>query len=322
MAFKSGSRLSTARSLLASRSLGPIIILLLLIAAFSYFAGNFLTVRNVVNIGMQSAILLIVAVPMTLVILCEGIDLSPGAVLSLSGVILATMIASGLSLTVATAVAVLAGLGFGALNGALIAGLGLPPFVVTLGTSGMAYGLALALTGGNGVSGLGEEIVAFNDASFAGIPLLLYIALAVYAVFHVALYHTRFGRYVFAVGGNIRALNYAGVNAMHVHAAVYLALGGACGVAALCLIGRTNAGHPGIALGIEFDAIAAVVLGGTAFERGDGWLFGTALGVLVIGTLKNGLNLLAIDTSIQLMSVGGLVLAVLLLDRYAVGKGA
>jgi ribose transport system permease protein len=128
------------------------------------------------------------------------------------------------------------------------------------------------------------------------------------------LYHTKFGTYVFAIGGNRDALTLAGVKAKVFHVAIYALSGLFAGLAALLLVGRMNAAEPNAAIGIEFDAIAAVVLGGTSFERGDGWLTGTVLGVVTIGMLRNALNLLGVESSLQVVSVGVLVLLVILVD--------
>lgn len=308
------------QKLTSFRALGAVAMMVLMVPAFTFSSENFMTLGNITNIGLQSAILLLIALPMTFIILSEGLDLSPGAVLSLCGVVLALVLAAGYSLALAALAAILVGLVFGVSNGLLVAVLGMPPFVVTLGTSGMAYGVALVVTGGNAVSGLGETISAFNDARIFGVPLLIIIAALTYAVFHILLYRTRFGRYVVALGGNKQALTYAGVKGWMVHTSVYALGGMTAGVAAISMIARTNAGHPAIALGMEFDAIAAVVLGGTSFERGNGWLFGTLLGVLAIGILRNGLNLLAVDTSVQVVAIGFLVLSVLLIERFGQGK--
>ena len=141
------------------------------------------------------------------------------------------------------------------------------------------------------------------------------MAALAYAAFHVLLYQTRFGTYVFAIGGNRDALVLTGVHANLYHIAVY-ALGGLmAGLGALVLTGRMNAGHPIAAIGMEFDAIAAVVVGGTSFERGNGWLPGTVLGVLAVGVLRNGLNVLAVPSSLQVASIGLLVIVAMLIDR-------
>ncbi|RZI92195.1 MAG: ABC transporter permease, partial [Rubrivivax sp.] len=242
--------------------------------------------------------------------LTEGLDLSMGSVLSLCGVALALQLASGQSLLVACGTAAFVGVAFGVFNGVCVSYLGMSPFVVTLGSFGVAQGLALALTEGNAVSDLGPEIEAFYDATVLGIPMLVFVAALVYAVFHVLAYHTRIGRYAVAIGGNRNALVTSGVSARLFHLAIYALAGLTVGLAALCLIARTKAGHPTIAIGMEFDAIAAVVLGGTQLERGKGWMFGAVLGVLAIGILRNGLNLIGVDTSLQLVAIGVLVLIV------------
>jgi ribose transport system permease protein len=142
------------------------------------------------------------------------------------------------------------------------------------------------------------------------------VAAAAYAVAHFLLYHTRFGTYVFAIGGNREALVLAGVRADWYHAAIYAVGGLFVGIAALLLTARMNSGHPTVAIGMEFDAIAAIILGGTAFERGEGWLFGTLLGVAAVGILRNGLDLLHVPSSLQSVCVGLLVIATMLVDRW------
>ena len=147
-----------------------------------------------------------------------------------------------------------------------------------------------------------------------GMPFPVLVALAAWGVTHVLLYCTRFGNYVFAIGGNRDALVLAGVRASLYHIAVYVYMGLVIGVAALLLTGRMNAAHPTVAIGMEFDAIAAVVLGGTSFERGDGRLFGTVAGVAAIAVLRNALDLLGIESSLQVVSIGVLILVVLVVD--------
>lgn len=275
---------------------------------------GFATPRNVANLGLQAAILLMLSMPMTLVIMTEGLDLSAGAVLSLASVVLALSLASGHALALALLVSLGVGAAFGLCNGMLIALLGLPPFVVTLGTLGIAQGVSLVLTEGNAVSGLGPAAPALYASSPLGIPFPVLVALATWLFTHVLLYHTRFGTYVFAIGGNRDALVLAGVRAVAYHVAVYVYMGLVIGVAALLLTGRMNAAHPTVAIGMEFDAIAAAVLGGTSFERGDGRLSGTVVGVAAIAVLRNALDLLGIESSLQVVSIGVLILVVIVVD--------
>jgi ribose transport system permease protein len=244
----------------------------------------------------------------------EGLDLSMGAVLGLTGVVLASALVAGTGLFTAFAAALVTGFAFGITNGLFVVQLGLPPFVATLGTLGIAQGIALVVTNGESVVGIGPALPRLYASTWGGIPFSVLVAILVYAVFHFLLYYTRFGNYVFAIGGNREALVLAGVPARFFHISVY-ALGGLmAGFAALLLTGRMNSGHPVAAMGMEFDAIAAVIAGGTERQRGNGWLPGTVLGVLTIGILRNGLNVLALPSSLQVASIGMLLIAALLID--------
>jgi ribose transport system permease protein len=298
-----------------TRPLPAIVPIGLVVVVGAVLAGHgFTSPRNIANLGLQASILLMLAMPMTLIIMSEGLDLSAGAVLSLCSVVMAMMLAGGHGLVAALAASLGVGLAFGLANGGLVSLLGLPPFVVTLGTLGIAQGAALVLTDGNAVSGLGLDISALYADHMAGVPLPVIIALATWLMTHVLLYHTRFGAYVFAIGGNRDALVLAGVRASAWHIAIYAYGGLVSGVAALLLTGRMNAAHPTVAIGMEFDAIAAVVLGGTSFERGDGRLLGTVLGVATITVLRNALDLLGIESSLQVVSIGVLILVVIMID--------
>ena len=293
---------------------GVALLLVLLGLSFSIFAPGFASVPNLLNIGIQSSILLLLALPMTFVIMTEGLDLSMGAVLGLTGVVLASALVAGNSLIVAFAQAVAVGLGFGIANGLLVVKLGLPPFVATLGTLGIAQGIALVLTRGESVAGIGPALPRLYASTWAGLPFSILVAVLMYGVFHFLLYHTRFGNYVFALGGNREALVLAGVPAGFFHVSVYALAGFMSGFAALLLTGRMNSGHPIAAMGMEFDAIAAVIVGGTERQRGNGWLPGTVLGVLAVGVLRNGLNVMAMPSSLQVASIGLLLIVALLID--------
>lgn len=275
---------------------------------------GFASARNASNLGLQAAILLMLSMPMTLVIMTEGLDLSAGAVLSLCSVAMALSLAAGHGLALSLLLSLGVGAAFGLANGMLISLLGLPPFVVTLGTLGVAQGASLVLTEGNAVSGLGPAAPSLYAAAPLGIPFPVLVALATWLLTHLLLSRTRFGTYVFAIGGNRDALVLAGVRASAYHVAVYVYMGLVVGVAALLLTGRMNAAHPTVAIGMEFDAIAAVVLGGTSFERGDGRLFGTVVGVAAIAVLRNALDLRGIESSLQVVSIGALILIVIIID--------
>jgi ribose transport system permease protein len=293
---------------------GVAVMLVLLCVVFSLMTPGFLTMPNISNVLVQSTILLMLALPMTLIIMTEGLDLSMGAVLTLTSLIVAIVALATGSMVLGLLAALAVGTVFGVANGWLVAVVGIPPFVATLGTLGMAQGLSLIVSDGQSVVGMPAAVRGVYSGTLAGVPLPIILALGSYLAFHGLLYHTRFGTYIFALGGNREALKFAGISARGLLILVY-ALGGAMvGLAGLLMTARMNSGHPTAGLGLEFDAIAAVAVGGTSFERGNGWLLGTLLGVVTVGVLRNGLNLLALPSSIQVASVGLLVIAALFVD--------
>ena len=294
---------------------GAAYLLFVLGAGFALASPQFLSAANLGNVALQVAVLTIVALGMTLVILTEGIDLSLGAVLGLCGVVMSIFLVSkgfgiGAAIAVALAIGVLAGL----CNGVLVAYAGMPPFIVTLGVYGMAQSIAMVLTEGNSVTGLPQAVRWFNEGRWLGIPVPVIAMLSVFAVSWVLLYRTRFGRYVFAIGGNRRALELSGVPVRAWLVAVYAYAGLLAAVASFIMTARMNAAHPTIAIGLEFDAIAAVILGGTSFEKGRGGLWGTLVGALAVAVLRNGLNLVGLSTEWQVAAVGLVIVSAVALD--------
>ncbi|QOZ27988.1 ABC transporter permease [Bradyrhizobium sp. CCBAU 51753] len=306
---------TAAPAALLRRIPGVTFILVGMIVLFAVGNPRFLSAVNLTNIGLQASLLLMLALPMTLIILTAGLDLSVGALLGLCGVVIAALLVAGWSLPAAVAAAMLVGLVAGAVNGFLVGYLGLPAFVVTLGTMGLCEGLSLVITNGDPIGGFTPALEAFYRSTLLGLPTPVLVAAILYGLLSLLLYRTRFGNYVFAIGGNKDALHLAGINANLVHMGVYLLCSLTVALSALLLLGRTNSAHPSVAVGMEFEAIAAVVLGGTSFEKGQGWLFGTVLGVLAISVLRNGLNVLSVEPSLQVVCVGLLLIAALLIDR-------
>jgi ribose transport system permease protein len=282
--------------------------------AFGLAEPAFVAGANLNNVLMQSSVLLLLALPMTLIILTEGLDLSMGAALSLCTVVLAVVLLATGSLALSVALAILAALAVGTLNGILVAGFGLPPFVVTLGTLGVAQGLALLAAEGRGTMGMTPALRWFWEGRLLSMPVPLWLGAIVWAGMHLLLYRTRFGVRVVALGGNREALRFAGLPVNGTLMWVY-ALGGLCvGAASLLMTARIDGGNSGVAIGLEFDAIAAVAIGGTALRRGKGNLTGTVLGVLVVGVMRNGLSLLSLPSSIQVAAVGAVVIVSLAID--------
>ena len=293
---------------------GAFYLLSILSVALALSTPNFFSTANLANVALQVAVLTIIALGMTLVILTEGIDLSLGPVLGLCGVTAALLVTAGYPLPVAIGSALVIGMIFGAVNGTLVAVMGMPPFVVTLGTFGIAQSIATVLTKGDSVTSLPAYYRWFNDGVFAGIPVPIWTTIAVFALTWFLLYRTKFGRYVFAIGGNRRALILSGTRVNAYHIAVYVYAGFLAGIASFIMTARMNAAHPTIGVGLEFDAIAAVILGGTSFEKGRGGIAGTVIGALAVGVLRNGLNLLGVGTEWQVAIVGVVIIAAVGLD--------
>ena len=293
---------------------GAAYLLAILSVILTIAAPEFFSFANLTNVALQVAVLCIVSFGMTMVILTEGIDLSLGPVLGLCGVVMALMVVSGYPLIAALLVALLIGAAFGAVNGALISYVEMPPFVVTLGAFGIAQSIAMVLTGGNSVTGLPDYVRLFNDGVILGLPVPLWATAACFALTYVLLYHTKFGRYTLAIGGNRRALILSGSPARRFQVMVYVYAGLLAAFASFIMTARMNAAHPTIGLGLEFDAIAAVILGGTSFEKGRGGIVGTVIGALAVGVLRNGLNLLGVSTEWQVAVVGIVIILAVSLD--------
>ncbi len=293
---------------------GAVYLLALMSVTLTLATPEFFSLANLTNVALQVSVLSIVAFGMTLVILTEGIDLSLGPVLGLCGVVMGLLLVGGWSPVVAIGAALLIGAAFGALNGTLIAYLDMPPFIVTLGAFGIAMSVAMVLTQGNSVTGLPEYVRLFNDGVLLGIPVPIWATAACFALTYVLLYHTKFGRYTFAIGGNRQALILSGSPARFYQVLVYVYAGGLAAVASFIMTARMNAAHPTIGVGLEFDAIAAVILGGTSFEKGRGGIIGTVVGAFAVGVLRNGLNLMGVSTEWQVAAVGLVIILAVSLD--------
>jgi ribose transport system permease protein len=302
---------------------GPLLGLLILCGALSLASPHFLTVDNLLNVLRQSAINAILALGQLLVIVTAGIDLSIGSIVGLAIVLLALMMKAGWPWWLACAAAVASGAAVGLLNGLLLTRLRLPhPFISTLGTMNVARGAALLLAAGVPISGLPA---GFRDAvagSVAGIPSPVLIAAAVYALGHVFLARTVWGRDLYAIGGNREAARLCGVPVDRRLNLAYALSGAAAGLAAVVLAARMNSGFPLAGQGAELDAIAAVIIGGASFFGGVGTVGGTLIGALVIGFLRNGLNLLDVSAFWQMVVIGSVIVAAVTIDvlRQRVGS--
>jgi len=287
----------------------------LLCVVLTLLSNRFLTVSNAVNLLRQSTINGIIAVGMTFVILTAGIDLSVGAILALSTVVTADLLQKGAPVPLAMLAGLSLGTGLGLVNGAIITKARVPPFVATLGMMTVARGLALTYTQGRPITGLPDAFRFVGTGSLGPIPMPIVIASFAFLASYILLTRTRVGEYIFALGNNPVAARYAGIATDRYTSFVYATSGLLAALAGMILVARLNSAQPTAGAGYEFDAIAAVVVGGTSFAGGEGGLGGTMLGVLVIAVLNNGLNLLNISSFYQPVVTGVVIALALLLYR-------
>jgi len=295
---------------------GIVLVLLVLFALLSFSSPSFLSVQNVLNVLRQTSLNGIIAVGMTFVIITGGIDLSVGAIVAVAAVV-ATSFAHPDSYPILVPLAV--GLGVGALagfvNGFAIARGHIAPFIVTLGMMTIVRGTALVISGGRPVINLTDQYTWIGGGYLLGIPVPVYLFLLVVLLGHFLLAYTRFGRHVYAIGGNEQAAQVSGVNLPRTKMVVYTLAGLFAGFAGVVLSSRVMTGSPVAGLGYELDAIAAVVIGGTSLSGGIGSIPGTIVGALIIGFMSNGLDLLNVSSYYQQIVKGVIIIAAVLLDQ-------
>ncbi len=279
----------------------------------------FLTWRNLSNLPGQNAANAVLAIGMFVVILTAGIDLSVGSVLALAMMTTAVLARDGFPPLLLVPLPILIGMTVGLINGLGLTKLHLPhPFIVTLGTLNIARGVGNLVSGGVPVSGL-PEIVRFWGAGSipigdVQIPVSLVIVALVYVGFFVFLQYTRTGRHIYAIGGNPQAARVSGINVDRTLILAYVLCGAMAGLAGLLVAGRTNSGFPNAGIGAELDAISAVIIGGASFFGGRGSVLGVLAGVLVIGLLRNILNLNNVQVFWQQVLIGVVIILAVSLD--------
>ncbi len=306
----------TARAFLAdyARQFGTLAGLVGLCGVLWILTPHFLTISNLLNVAQQTSINAIIAVGLTFVIISGGIDLSVGSIVAFSGVVLGSLLQRDLPLPLALVGGVAMGMGCGLVNGLLITLGRLPPFIATLGMMSVARGGALLYTDGRPISGFRESFrwLATGEVLFVPVPVLLMIV--VYLAAHFVLRRTRFGRYVYAIGGNEEAALLSGVPVRFHKTMVYGVGGALAGLAAILLTARLNSAQPIAGINYELDAIAATVIGGTSLMGGQGTVVGTLIGALIMGVLRNGLNLLGVSSFIQQLVIGAVIILAVLMD--------
>ncbi len=296
--------------------LGLALALAALMAALAIARPGFLTLANLVNLLRQISINGILAVGVTYVLLTGGVDLSLGSLVALTGVVAAAFAHPGeYTFLAPVLMGILAGALCGLANGLMVTRGRIAPFVATLGMMTSARGLALLASGGRPVSNLAPAFTAIGSGDIAAVPVPVVIFFAVALVSHLVLRNLRWGRYIYAIGGNEAAAFASGVHVRSVKAAAYMVCGALSGLAGVVLASRITTGQPNAGIGYELDAIAAVVIGGTSLNGGVGGVGGTVLGALLIGVINNGLDLLNVSSYYQQIIKGVIIVGAVWLDR-------
>jgi ribose/xylose/arabinose/galactoside ABC-type transport system permease subunit len=311
----------------------PLIFLVVLMAVFWALNPRFVLPLNLFNIMLQVSIYGLLAIGMTFVILTAGIDLSIGSLLAMAGLVAAAVSKGGLSnrFTVgegqdalsypwylAALAAIAVGLAAGFVQGTAITRLKVPPFVVTLGGMSVFRGAALLFAGGGPISGFDPEFVWWGQARIGGqvpVPVVIFLVFAILA--HIVLRYTRYGRQVYAVGGNPEAARLSGLNVRAVTTSVYVIMGFFCGLGAFVLSARLNSAEAIAGMGYELTVIASVVIGGTSLFGGSGTIFGTVVGTILIGVLLNGLQLNNVSSYVQQIIIGLIIVLAVAFDTFA-----
>lgn len=299
------------------RQLSTLVGLLALCALLWILTPHFLTVSNLLNVMEQTAINAVIAVGMTFVIVSGGIDLSVGSIVALSGVVLASALQAHWPAPLAIAAGLLVGAGCGLLNGLLITHGRLPPFIATLGLMSVARGAALVYTEGRPISGFDASFRWLATGRVLEVPLPVILTALVYLAAQFVLTRTRFGRYVYASGGNPEAARLSGVRVGLVKGTTFAISGLSGGLAGIILTSQIGTGQADANPGIEFSVIAAVIIGGTSILGGEGAIWRSVLGTLLFQLIGNGFNLMNVQPVYQRVFLGAIMLTAVGVDAWA-----
>lgn len=294
-----------------------LVVLLVLGTIFSLLTDTFLTIPNILNVLLQISIIAILGFGVTIIIISAGIDLSLGSVMALVGMGTAAILTSS---TPSIFLAILGGLLIGGIvgfiNGITVAYIHLPAFIATLAMMSIARGVALVVTNAIPIYNLPESFLFLGSGFLWGIPTPIYVMISLYFILDFILRKTKFGRYIYAIGGNEEATRLSGINTRRYKLLVYV-VGGICtGVAGILFTARLGSGQPTAGVGYELDAITAAILGGTNLFGGSGNLIGTLIGAFVMGVISNGQALLNISSYVQNIVRGIIVILAVGISTY------
>lgn len=289
--------------------------LLLLVIVMSILSPRFLKVSNLLNVFTQVSVNAVIAMGMTFVILTGGIDLSVGSILAISGAVAAMVMKTTGNILLALSCALLVGMAIGLINGIIIAKGRLQAFIATLATMTIFRGVTYVFTKGIPISGLDQSFMAIGNERLLGVPWPIIIMIGIFLITAYFLNQTKFGRYVYAIGGNEDSARLSGINTHKAKTIVYMISGLMAAVSGIVVTSRIGSAGATAGEGYELDAIAAVVIGGTSLSGGEGSISGTIIGALIIGILNNGLNLMNVNPFYQSIIKGTVILIAVLFDK-------
>jgi ribose transport system permease protein len=302
------------KKLLHRREAGIFFALVGLVILITGFQPNFIDRRNLFLVSRQIALTAILALGVLFVILTGGIDLSVGSTVGLSGFLCGLAMAAGLHPLLAIVVGLLTGAIVGAVNGTIVAFVGVTPFIVTLGMLGVARGAVLVLKHGDSVREISKAFIAFGNGSVLGISVPVIILLIIAVECYLVLGRSVFGRQVFAIGGNEKAAALSGINTRAVKFLTYVLSGVLSAVTGILFVARFQSAQADAGKGMELDAIAAAVIGGTSLMGGEGSVAGVLLGAIIMGVIRNGLVLMQVSSYWQELIIGTIIVLAAILD--------
>jgi ribose transport system permease protein len=294
--------------------IGPVIAVVLLSIVLALTTSSFMRPANLLTVLLQTSVIAILACGQTFAILTAGIDLSVGSVAALAATVMGVLVLNDFPVEAALLIGLAVGLGVGALQGFAVARIGIPAFIVTLGGLSIWRGIALNLTGGINQTGLPDLIRFLGGGTVVGIPTPIIVAGITFAVAGFVLRYTKFGLYVYATGGNEEGSRLSGIPTVRTKIAVYAICGFTAGLGGIVLAGRLDSAGGSFAQGYELDSIAAVVIGGTSLFGGQGTVIGTLLGAILMGIIRNGLNLLQVTQFTQMIVIGVVIVGAVAID--------
>lgn len=293
---------------------GIFIILIISIIVAAFLSDTFLTMRNLSNIIRQNAVVMIIAFGSQMVLISGEVDLSPGSVCAFAGVIATMVMVNTGNAFLALITGILCGAALGFINGWVVTTAGIPSFIMTLATQFIARGTVLAITNAHPVVGFDKSFTVFGQGYLGPVAVPILLMAVSLVIYWVMMNRMRFGRYVYAVGGNADAAKASGINAKWVKIKAFLFAGGAAGLAGVILMSRLNSGQPTGGEQYEFDAITAAIIGGTSMSGGSGKVYGTVVGALFVGVLLNIMTQMDVSAYYQRIVKGTIIALAVIID--------